>query len=34
MNNKIQTYNGDAYKIIDELLLKSIKVDHIITDPI
>ncbi len=26
-------YNGDAYKILDDLIKESIKVDHVITDP-
>ncbi len=25
--------NGDAYKVVDELLEEGVKVNHIITDP-
>ncbi len=30
---KYRLYNGDAYKIVSNLVEKSIQVDHIITDP-
>ena len=33
MNKRFQIINGDAYKIIDELIKNRVTVNHIITDP-
>lgn len=33
MEERFKICNGDAYKVIDQLLADGVKVDHIITDP-
>lgn len=33
MEERFKIYNGDAYKVINQLLASGIQVDHIITDP-